>query len=77
MIDYLGSVSFTTEVTEGFEDAEKKDAAFDAVSEDMFQAQQDETAAAMTEGYIESWDEPLWIQWSISWTRMLSPSASL
>ena len=47
MIDRLGSVSFTTEITECFEGAEKKDAAFDAVSEGMFQAQLDETTAAM------------------------------
>ena len=37
-------------------------AALDALSEGMSQAQLDEMTAAMTEDYIEAWDESLWTQ---------------
>ena len=37
-------------------------AAFDAMSEGLTQAQLDEMTAAMTEDYIEPWDESEWIQ---------------
>ena len=37
-------------------------AALDAMSEGMSQAQLDEMTAAMTEDYIEAWDESLWTQ---------------
>ena len=37
-------------------------AAFDAMGEGMSQAQLDEMTAAMTEDYIEPWDESVWTQ---------------
>ena len=37
-------------------------AAFDAMSEGLSQAQLDEMTAAMTEDYIEPWDESEWTQ---------------
>ena len=37
-------------------------AALDAMGEGMSQAQLDEMTAAMTEDYIEAWDESLWTQ---------------
>lgn len=37
-------------------------AALDAMSEGMSQAQLDEMIAAMTEDYIEPWDESVWTQ---------------
>ena len=37
-------------------------AAFDAMGEGMSQAQLDEMTAAMTEDYIEAWDESVWTQ---------------
>ena len=37
-------------------------AAFDAMGAGMSQAQLDEMTAAMTEDYIEPWDESLWTQ---------------
>ena len=37
-------------------------AALDAMSEGLSQAQLDEMTAAMTEDYIEAWDESVWTQ---------------
>ena len=41
---------------------QRLNAALDALSEGMSQAQLDEMTAAMTEDYIEAWDESLWTQ---------------
>ena len=37
-------------------------AALDAMNEGLSQAQLDEMTAAMTEDYIEAWDESVWTQ---------------
>ena len=41
---------------------QRLNAALDALSAGMSQAQLDEMTAAMTEDYIEAWDESLWTQ---------------
>ena len=44
------------------ERARRLNAALDSLSDGLSQAQLDEMTAAMTEDYIEVWDESLWTQ---------------